>query len=121
MSKYCIYCGKELSDNTKYCANCGKNTESNNITENNQNVNTANQGEAKTNGQAIASFVLSIVGLFIFGLICGILALSMGVTSLKHIKAFPNEKGKGLAIAGIVIGSIDCVFVLLGTILNAIV
>ena len=42
----------------------------------------------------------------------------MGITALKHIKVFPNEKGKGLAIAGIVIGTIDCVFILLGTILK---
>lgn len=32
------------------------------------------------------------------------------MTSLKHIKEF-NEKGKGLAIAGIVIGIIDIVAV----------
>ena len=119
MSQYCIKCGNELEENVKCCSKCGTNTDGEAAIQNNQNVNTANQ-EGKYNGQAIASFVVSLVGLIIFGLICGIISLSLGITALKHIKEFSNEKGKGLAIAGIVIGSIDLVFVLFGTIVNVI-
>lgn len=120
MSKYCVNCGEELSEDSKFCNKCGVDSEKNNIAQSNQNVNTTNQGESKFNGQAIASFVVSLVGLIIFGLICGIVSLSLGITSLKHIKEFSNEKGKGLAIAGIVIGSIDIVLVLFATIVNVI-
>lgn len=118
MSKYCINCGNELAEDSKFCNKCGTDSEANNVAQSNQNVNTVNQGESKTNGQAIASFVVSLVGLIIFGLWCGLISLGLGITALKHIKAFPNEKGKGLAIAGIVIGSLDVIFVLLGTILT---
>lgn len=120
MSKYCINCGNELAEDSKFCNKCGVDSENNNVAENNQNVETANQGKSKTNGQAIAAFVVSLVGLFIFGVYCGLISLGLGITALKHIKAFPNEKGKGLAIVGIVIGAIDVIFVILGTILTVI-
>lgn len=58
-------------------------------------------------GLSIASFVLSLVGLLIFGLICGILAIVFGAIALGK-----GNAGRGLAIAGIVIGVIDVVFVL---------
>lgn len=58
-------------------------------------------------GLSIASFVLSLVGLLIFGLICGILAIVFGAIALGK-----GNAGRGLAIAGIVIGIIDVVFVL---------
>ena len=52
------------------------------------------------NGMAIASMVLGIVGLFIFGLPCGILAIIFAVLSKKKIKS-------GKATAGLVLGIID--------------
>jgi len=51
-----------------------------------------------TNGLAVASFVLSIVGLGIIGFIMGIVALSQIKKS--------SQNGRGLAIAGIIIGVI---------------
>lgn len=132
MSKYCINCGNMLSDDSKFCNKCGVDTKNNqfinnanNVENSNQNVNATvstvannNQETSKVNGLAIASFVVSLVGLIIFGLYCGLIALGMGITALKRIKIFPEMKGKGLAIAGIVIGSIDVFFVLLATIIN---
>jgi hypothetical protein len=55
----------------------------------------------KTSGMAIASLVLSIAGLFcgvtaLFGIICGHIALSQINRTGEH--------GRGLAIAGLVIG-----------------
>lgn len=35
MSKYCINCGKELSEDSSFCDKCGTDSEINNITENN--------------------------------------------------------------------------------------
>ncbi|MDP2587810.1 MAG: DUF4190 domain-containing protein [bacterium] len=54
---------------------------------------------AKTNGMAIAAFVLSLVGL-------GVLGVIFGFVALNQIKK-ENQGGKGLAIAGIVIGFIS--------------
>ncbi|MFH0831030.1 MAG: DUF4190 domain-containing protein [Parcubacteria group bacterium] len=59
------------------------------------------QKSTGTNGLAIAAFVLSLVGLGIIGLILGIVALS-------QIKK-TGEGGKGLAIAGIIIGALSVV------------
>lgn len=119
MNKYCINCGNELEEDVKFCSKCGTNSEGEVVVQDNQNTNATNE-KGKYNGQAIASFVLSLVGLFVFGLICGILSLTLGITALNHIKALKNEKGKGLAIAGIVIGSLDCIMILFGTIVNII-
>jgi hypothetical protein len=51
------------------------------------------------NGMGIASFVISLIALFILGVILGPLSVILGLVALKHPK-------KGLAIAGVVIGSI---------------
>jgi len=110
---FCAKCGAEMSEDSVFCKNCGNNTQKASEVE----VNT-NQSGAKTNGLAIASFVVSLVGLLIFGLYCGLISLGMGITALNQIKSLPNQKGKGLAIAGIVIGAIDCVFVLFSVIIN---
>lgn len=129
MNKFCSNCGNMLSEDSKFCNKCGVNIENNqvinsNIESSNQNtnnnVNTVhnNQPTTKANGLAIASFVVSLVGLLIFGLPCGIISLSMGITALKRIKIFPEMKGRGLAIAGIVIGSVDIVCVLFSILIN---
>lgn len=121
MSKFCVSCGSELDENTKFCNNCGKAVEDTNQVINNVVNETSktveanpisNSEERKTDGLAIASFVVSLVGLLIAGLWCGIISLCLGIPALRRIKAF-NKKGKGLAIAGIAIGGFDIVAVLL--------
>lgn len=57
-------------------------------------------------GMSIASFVLSIVGLFVAGLICGTLAVIFGIIGMKRGL-------RGLAIAGFIIGVIDIVAALI--------
>lgn len=54
------------------------------------------QKSTGTNGLAIASFILSLVGLGVIGLVLGIIALN-------QIKK-TGEQGKGFAITGIVLG-----------------
>ncbi len=118
MSKYCVNCGNMLSDDSQFCNNCGTDARNQSVnTINNDQIN-VNNGESKTNGLAIASFVISLVGLLIFGLYCGLISLVMGIVALNHIAAFPNEKGKGLAIAGTVIGALDVFFVVFALLLT---
>ena len=54
-------------------------------------------------GLSIASMVLGIVGLIIFALPCGILAIIFSIVGKK-------KGGKGFATAGLVLGIIDVVF-----------
>ena len=61
----------------------------------------------KTNKNAIFSFVFSIISFFIFGWL-SIAGVSLGIVALKEIKS-TNEKGKGLAIAGLILGAIALV------------
>ncbi|NIP22557.1 MAG: DUF4190 domain-containing protein [Phycisphaerae bacterium] len=72
------------------------------------NVNSASQQlpSPKTSGLAIASLVLGICGIFTCGL-TAIIGLILGIVGLCAIsKRAPQLKGKGLAIAGIIISAI---------------
>ena len=50
----------------------------------------------------------------------GVIAICLGVTAKKHMEVFKNEKGGGLATAAIIIGIIDIVFSIIGSIFNVI-
>jgi uncharacterized membrane protein YkgB len=57
-------------------------------------------------GFGIAALILGITGLVILGIVCGILAIVFGIIGMKR-------RLKGLAIAGLTLGIIDVVGVLL--------
>ena len=127
MAKTCLYCGASCEDAAQFCRGCGASLAGTEQPVNqqapqqpvqqpapqqfNQPVN--NQAAKKTSGTAIASLVVSLVGLLFAGLPCGIIAISLAVSSMNHMKSFPNEGGKGLAIAGLIIGIIDVLAVVL--------
>lgn len=131
MSKTCKYCGNVLEDGDNFCQKCGAVADSvqdsnpgmsaqanANVTNNfNQQQNTTvnNTYAGKTSGIAIGGFVCSLIGFWVFGVVLGIVAISLGAAALNHMKTFPEEKGKGLAIAAIVIGIIDIIGAILGT------
>lgn len=98
MAKFCIYCGKEVEENDNVCGNCG------NAIKNNVQNTIIVKNENKTDGLAIAGFVLSIVSF----LCCGstsVLGLIFSILGLVNCNK-NGKDGKGLAIAGIVINSI---------------
>lgn len=64
-------------------------------------------------GQSIASMVLGLVGLLIFALPCGILAIIFSALGRK-------KGGKGFAIAGLILGIFDTVFGLFNIIISLI-
>lgn len=64
-----------------------------------------------TNGFAIASLVCAIVLAVLFG-IGSVLGVGFGIVGLRQCRAH-HEGGRGLAIAGIVIGGIGILFWLL--------
>ena len=66
----------------------------------------------RTNGKAIASLVLGIVGLTGLPFVCSILAVIFGRSARREI-ATTGEGGEGLATAGVVLGWIGIILVLL--------
>ena len=73
--------------------------------------------KAQEKNLAIASLVLGIVSITIgfccyFGVATGPVAVALGIYALTQIKKDPNRYGgKGMAIAGIVLGSLYFVFI----------
>ena len=72
----------------------------------------------KTNGLAVASLVCSLVWL---GGLGSILAIVFGIIAVQIRKAEGNVQGTGLALAGIIIGVVGLVAVILFVILVAVV
>ncbi len=64
----------------------------------------------RTSGKAIASLILSLCAVLTCG-ITGLIGLILGILALKDT-AKPNVGGRGLAIAGIVMGPVLMVFML---------
>lgn len=130
MAKFCRECGKELEENSKFCNNCGtkieeeKTEEASTLNENTNESAASNVGTnvtynqtyvtKKSNGMAIAGFVISLVSL----LCCGYSSwLGLIFSIIGLVNANKNEgEGKGLAIAGIVISSILLIIIVLLTI-----
>ncbi len=76
----------------------------------NQNTTDQSPTNKKPHALAILSFLFSIVGLFIAGIPFGLAAVIFGAVSLKKIGLAPDRfKGKGFAIAAIVIGILDII------------
>lgn len=72
--------------------------------------NNMNGIEQKNNGLAIAGFVVSLVSLIInFGGIVGLVGTILSGIGLSKSKQL-NGKGKGMAIAGLIIGIIGIVY-----------
>jgi hypothetical protein len=105
----CSKCGATLADNSRFCANCG-----NSVLE----PQTASQQFAppppvpgpvvapQTSGKAIASLICSIVNVFP---LC-VIAIILGHISLSQIgKSAGRLTGRGLAIAGLVLGYLGLV------------
>lgn len=126
----CTRCGKEIPTDALFCGSCGEKVIVQTVPTNQVPNPTITPGvipvnqvpnptpnvvvpvneeklTIKGNGTAIASFVLSMLGLVgslipILGLIIGILSIIFGATSLK-------SQRKGLAKAGLIIGIIVCI------------
>ena len=69
-----------------------------------------NSAPIKTEGLGLAGFLSGLVGLFIASIPLGIIAVVFGGISLSKIKKNPQRfKGKGFAIASIILGIVDVV------------
>ena len=68
------------------------------------------------NGLAVASLVLGIIGIIpcFWNMVCAIVALVLGIVAVRRMNAGTHAPdGKGMAIAGIVLGGLGTVLLLL--------
>ena len=116
MSWYCGACGSAVGSDSNFCGSCGKQRVSQQggtppppgvppfpnpvVPPTGQQIQYVQVAAAKTNGYAIASLVLSLLGLCGIG---SILAIVFGNMAKKEI-AISGEGGAGLAKAGMIIG-----------------
>ena len=106
---YCNNCGAQNPDDSSFCSKCGSKFAPQQ-TPPQQTVPQQQQATAaparKTNGLSIAALVLGLVGILPPFAICSIPAIIMGAIALNQIKKEPALEGKGLALAGLIIGSV---------------
>lgn len=72
-------------------------------------------GPAKTNTLAIVSLVSSLIGIFIIPLLGSLAGIITGHISLGQVKK-TGEQGRGLALAGTIIGYVGLGFIVIGLI-----
>jgi mannose/fructose/N-acetylgalactosamine-specific phosphotransferase system component IIC len=64
-------------------------------------------GNLLNHPRATKSLTYGVLSIFCFGFIFGVIAIYFGVTAIQSIDANPHTyQGKGLAIAGIILGAI---------------
>lgn len=87
---------------------------SQNYNPNQNNLSFSNTSPAKVEGFGLAGFISGLVGLFIASIPLGIIAVVFGGISLSKIKKNPQRyKGRGFAIASIILGIVDVVAMLI--------
>jgi hypothetical protein len=70
-------------------------------------------GQPQGNGMAVAALVVGLIGLVLFGVVMGILAIIFGALGIGKANKI-GGKGKGMAIAGLILGVVDIlVFIVL--------
>ncbi len=103
----CKNCGTILEENSNTCPICGTQiTEDNNHKEK-QFEKVEEPTAKKYSGKAIAGFVLSLIGIIVFAVPCGILGLVFSALAMKEVES--SQYGKAFVISGLVISIIDIV------------
>lgn len=85
--KYCKFCGSVLEDDAELCLKCGCSTQIKDYGADSEGYN-----------------LLCILG-FVFSFIASLVGFIISLIALNQVNKNPAQKGKGLAIAGIVISA----------------
>jgi len=105
-TKVCRQCSTMSETEKTFCPECGtpyfRGPE----------VGIVGTGTGRSNGKATASLVLGLVGLLLFGIILGILAIIFASIAKREINESPRGtfRNGGSATAGLVLGIVDLVF-----------
>jgi Domain of unknown function (DUF4190) len=101
MSSFCLGCGQSLSEGERFCGSCGRDSQAGSATPA-VHPSVAYGIPPETSGKAIFSLVCGIIVLFFP---FSIVALVFGYLSLYDIRRSAGRlTGRGVAIAGIVLG-----------------
>jgi Domain of unknown function (DUF4190) len=76
-------------------------------------VSTAWPLQQRTDGRAIASFALGVLGFVVFPVLPSVLAIWLGISAKRRMRSDPGLTGEGLATAGIILGIVELVLVAL--------
>ncbi|MBQ9784004.1 MAG: DUF4190 domain-containing protein [Clostridia bacterium] len=123
---YCPQCGAQHDDGALFCPACGfkvgdaKANESKTEPEKEPvqefmagTVPPAAPAASGYSKKSVAGFVLSLVGMFCCGLICGILGIIFSRQGMRECDENPNLQGRGLAVAGLIISILDVIFMVI--------
>ncbi len=132
----CVNCGKVLKKGTNFCPDCGTRVEEEVAVENIEEVvtneekatvtNEENIEESKTennpvvkktNRMGLAGFIVALCGLCCWSFVCSVVGLVLSAVAKKNFDA-NSQKGKGFAIAGLVIGIVALSFIAIERISN---
>lgn len=102
----CPKCNKKNSDDSIYCMYCGKELK----VEETIKTEITNTNQSRINPLALAGFIVSMISACtaIFGII-GIVGIVLSAVGLSQINK-NNERGKGFALAGLIVGILGVVF-----------
>ncbi|MBQ8551619.1 MAG: DUF4190 domain-containing protein [Clostridia bacterium] len=123
---YCKHCGSKVADNSNFCTSCGgalgsTETAVRAVTEE-AAQSSDKPAEKKNDALAIAGFAISLVS-FLGAVFlippAPIVGIVLSVLGLRRIKRSGNE-GRGLAIAGIILGALALLLLMLASTIMAI-
>ncbi len=103
---FCPKCGAQNADGANFCQTCGGV-----LAPTIAQPQATSVAARRTSGQAVASLVLGIMGLFVG--ITSVLAIIFGGIAMHQTGKDPGLTGHGLAVAGLVTGIIGLGFWLL--------
>ena len=103
---FCSQCGEKNPDDSKFCSKCGAALVA--AAEPAPEAAytpppSAAAGGKRTSGMSIAALILGILGIISFWPL-SILAIIFGAIGISQINKDPSLKGKGMAMAGLVMG-----------------
>jgi len=105
---YCHNCGEEIKPEQNFCPSCGKKLETNRISPDDQGYrdeyNERKDSHQNDTEYGLWSLILGLVGLFLFGIVLGPIAIYLGY---KGRKSPGEEDTKGTI--GIVLGIITTI------------
>ena len=106
---YCFKCGKEIGDEERYCPFCGELQPQNQTSDIKENKDKTSEYNIFAMLGLICSLSFVVVG---FKVLMGVASIVLGAIALYQIKK-EGSKGKGCAIAAIIIGSVEVVISIL--------